>query len=260
MTDLEEIADVQIKDEQTIEKYLYPQPEFSFFLDADDDAFTCAVKVQYKDKVFELTKSKTTEKQQDETEIIEEYRDIRTENEVLSNVREFFPEQKEDGTLCCDEEEQQYRVLESGVDFLLKLGDVHATDRFQRVTIRRKPQITVGVRMESDLLKLKLSSTDLTDEELIDILSSYRSSKKYHRLKNGDFIRMEENTMKELASFMSLSKAKPSDFVKGDMEVPAYRALYLDKVLEKNDLFYSRRDHAFKHLVKEFKTVSDSEL
>ena len=113
--------------------------------------------------------------------------------------------------------------------------------------------------MESDLLKLKLSSTDLTDEELIDILSSYRSNKKYHRLRNGNFIQMEESTMAELSSFMALSKAKPSDFVKGDMEVPAYRALYLDKVLEKNDLFYSRRDHAFKHLVKEFKTVSDSE-
>ena len=65
-----------------------------------------------------------------------------------------------------------------------------------------------------------------------------------HRLKNGDFIQMEANTMEELAAFMSLSKAKPGDFVKGDMQVPAYRALYLDKVLEKNELFYARRDHA----------------
>ena len=256
---LEEIADIQIEDEETIEKYLYPQPEFSFFLDAKDEAFTCVVKVQYKDEVCELTKSKTLEAQQVETEIIREYRDTRTENEILSNVREFFPQEDEDGALYCDEEEQQYRVLESGVDFLLKLGEVHATDRFQRVTIRRKPQITVGVRMESDLLKLKLSSTDLTEEELIDILSSYRSAKKYHRLRNGDFVQMEENTMEELASFMSLSKAKPEDFVKGDMEVPAYRALYLDKVLEKNELFYAKRDNTFKHLIKEFKTVSDSE-
>ena len=256
---LEEIADIQIEDEETIEKYLYPQPEFSFFLDAKDEAFTCVVKVQYKDEVCELTKSKTLEAQQVETEIIREYRDTRTENEILSNVREFFPQEDEDGALYCDEEEQQYRVLESGVDFLLKLGEVHATDRFQRVTIRRKPQITVGVRMESDLLKLKLSSTDLTEEELIDILNSYRSAKKYHRLRNGDFVQMEENTMEELTSFMSLSKAKPEDFVKGDMEVPAYRALYLDKVLEKNELFYAKRDNTFKHLIKEFKTVSDSE-
>ncbi len=256
---LEEIADIQIKDEQTIEKYLYPQPEFRFFLDAKDEAFTCDVKVNYKDKVCELTKPKMLEAQQEETEIIREYRDTRTENEILSNVREFFPQEDEDGALYCDDEEQQYRVLESGVDFLLKLGEVHATDRFQRVTIRRKPQITVGVRMESDLLKLKLSSTDLTEEDLIDLLNSYRSAKKYHRLRNGDFVQMEESTMEELTSFMSLSKAKPEDFVKGDMEVPAYRALYLDKVLEKNELFYAKRDNTFKHLIKEFKTVSDSE-
>ena len=256
---IEEVADVQIEDEQRIEKYLYPQPEFSFFLDAKDEAFTCVVKVQYKDEVCELTKSKRSEKQRGETEIIREYRDIRTEKEVLSNVKEFFPQEDEDGALYCDDEEQQYRVLESGVNFLLKLGEVHATDRFQRVSIRRKPQITVGVRMESNLLKLKLSSTDLTEEDLIDLLNSYRSAKKYHRLRNGDFVQMEESTMEELTSFMSLSKAKPEDFVKGDMEVPAYRALYLDKVLEKNELFYAKRDNTFKHLIKEFKTVSDSE-
>ncbi len=256
---LEEIAKVQIQDARTIAQYLYPEPEFSFFLDANENVFTCTVKVQYKDQVFELTKGKMTDGAQAKDEVLAEYRDLRAENEMLAHARGFFPYQNDEGALCCDEEEQQYRVLESGVDFLLKLGEVHATDRFQRVTIRRKPQITVGVRMESDLLKLKLSSTDLTDEELIDLLNSYRSAKRYHRLRNGDFIQMEADTMEELASFMSLSKAKPGDFVKGDMKVPAYRALYLDKVLEKNELFYAKRDHAFKHLVKEFKTVADSE-
>ena len=256
---LEEIAKVQIQDARAIAQYLYPEPEFSFFLDANENVFTCTVKVQYKDQVFELTKGKMTDGAQAKDEVLAEYRDLRAENEMLAHARGFFPYQNDEGALCCDEEEQQYRVLESGVDFLLKLGEVHATDRFQRVTIRRKPQITVGVRMESDLLKLKLSSTDLTDEELIDLLNSYRSAKRYHRLRNGDFIQMEADTMEELASFMSLSKAKPGDFVKGDMKVPAYRALYLDKVLEKNELFYAKRDHAFKHLVKEFKTVADSE-
>ena len=256
---IKEIAQVQIQDAQTIEQYLYPEPEFSFFLDANEDVFTCMVKVQYRDQVFELTKSETSGAPQAQSKMIEEYRDLRAENEIVAQAQTLFPYQNDAGLLSCDEEEQQYRVLDGGVDFLLKLGAVHATDRFQRVRIRRKPQITVGVRMESDLLKLKLSSTDLTDEELIDLLNSYRSAKRYHRLKNGDFIQMEANTMEELAAFMSLSKAKPSDFVKGDMQVPAYRALYLDKVLEKNELFYARRDHAFKHLVKEFKTVSDSE-
>ena len=119
--------------------------------------------------------------------------------------------------------------------------------------------MTVGVRMESDLLKLTLSSTDLTEDELLDILGSYRSAKTYHRLKNGDFVQFDENTLEELEALMNLTKADPKDFVKGDMEIPAYRALYLDKVLAKNEAFYAKRDQNFKHLVKEFKTVSDSE-
>ena len=57
---IKEIAQVQIQDAQTIEQYLYPEPEFSFFLDANEDVFTCMVKVQYRDQVFELTKSETS--------------------------------------------------------------------------------------------------------------------------------------------------------------------------------------------------------
>lgn len=69
----------------------------------------------------------------------------------------------------------------------------------------------------------------------------------------------DENTLEELETLIDLTKADPKDFVKGDMEIPAYRALYLDKVLEKNEAFYAKRDQNFKHLVKEFKTISDSE-
>lgn len=259
---LDEIAEVQIHDASTIEKYLYPAPEFSFFLDADENVFFCDVKVRYGDNTCDLTRKNLNSEQSaagNGNEIYEDYRNIRMERVMLSMAKELFPEQNEEGTLFCADEEQQYKILESGVDALLQLGEVHATDRFQRTTIRKKPQITVGVRMESDLLKLKISSTDLTDDELIDILNSYRNAKKYHRLRNGDFVQIEEKTLEELSVLMKLSKAAPRDFVKGDMEVPAYRALYLDKVLEKNEKFYARRDRAFKHLIKEFKTVEDSE-
>ena len=182
------------------------------------------------------------------------------EEEILQKVKEYFPYEEEDGRIHCGEEEDlQYKVLTSGVDALLRLGDVHATDRFKRITIRRKPQMTVGVRMESDLLNLNLTSSELSEEELLEILRSYRRKKKYHRLKNGDFVQLEEETMEELQQLMKLGNASPEDFVKGDMQVPAYRALYLDKVLEKKDVLYAKRDSTFRTLVKEFKTVSDSE-
>lgn len=41
--------------------------------------------------------------------------------------------------------------------------------------------------------------------------------------------------------------------------MPAFRALYLDKLLEKNEVIYNSRDSHFKELVKQFKTISDSD-
>ena len=56
-----------------------------------------------------------------------------------------------------------------------------------------------------------------------------------------------------------MMQVSPSDFVKGRMQLPVYRALYLDKMLEKNTALYTRRDKHFKSLVRDFKTVGDSD-
>jgi SNF2 family DNA or RNA helicase len=44
------------------------------------------------------------------------------------------------------------------------------------------------------------------------------------------------------------------------MHLPLYRALYLDKMLEEHDELASDRDHAFRELVKNFKTIKDSDF
>lgn len=49
------------------------------------------------------------------------------------------------------------------------------------------------------------------------------------------------------------------ELTKGKMHLPAYRALYLDKMLEGQEGFYADRDRHFKELIKSFKTVSDSD-
>lgn len=251
---IKETADVKIKDFEEIQKYLYPQPEFVFSLDAENGMLLCDVKVQYGEKIHRITGAEADEAG------YELYRDLNAEKEVLDKVKEYFPDCDEKAVFYCGEDDDmQYRVLENGVNELMRFGEVFATERFKRITVRRQPQMTVGVRMESELLNLTISSTELSNEELLEILYSYQRKKKYHRLRNGDFIQLEEKALGELSNLMKLVNAAPEDFVKGDMKVPAYRALYLDKLLEKNDALYAKRDSNFKHLVKEFKTVTDSE-
>lgn len=141
----------------------------------------------------------------------------------------------------------------------MTLGEVNSTDRFKRLSIRRMPKVSVGVSMESGLMDLSITLDDMTNEELLEVLNSYRRKKKYFRLKNGDFVNIEEDSVEILGQMMDALHLSPKEFVQGKMQLPVYRALYLDKMLEQSSGIYLKRDSHFRKLVKDFKTVTDSD-
>lgn len=83
---------------------------------------------------------------------------------------------------------------------------------------------------------------------------------KFHKLRNGDFLSMEDENLEVLQDMIDSLHISAKEFLKGKMQIPTYRALYLDKLLEENKSIYADRDKHFKNLIKEFKTVSDSEF
>ena len=153
-----------------------------------------------------------------------DFRDQIRESTVLRRVEEFFPELLEDGSLASSpDEDSVYRVLTEGVETLWRMGEVMSTDRFDGLTVRKSIRIQVGVSVESELMDLKISSEDVSLAELAEILNSYKLKKKYHRLKNGDFIRMDES-IGELAALTDTLQLSRKDLLSGDVSVPSYRA------------------------------------
>ena len=120
----------------------------------------------------------------------EDFRDLFKEHEIIDQVMQYFPEIHESGSVfhCGREEVLIYQVLDQGIEALMTLGEVNSTDRFKRLSIRRMPKVSVGVSMESGLMDLSITLDDMTNEELLEVLKSYRRKKKYFRLKNGDFV------------------------------------------------------------------------
>ena len=255
---LRQFATVEESEAEWIESYLPPEPNFSFYLDAEDKNATCQIRVQYGEEsvsVMDLMQSPNAEGKGS-------FRDASREREVISCVQAFFPEVDAERDLfhCGEKENQIFEVLERGIDQLLVLGEVHSTDRFRRLNIRRRPQIAVGVSVESDIMNLEISSEDFSQEELLDILYSYRQKRKFYRLKSGDFLNMEEENLEVLSQMMEGLRLNPAEFVKGKMQIPVYRAMYLDQMLSQSSSLYASRDRRFKNLVKEFKTVNDSDF
>lgn len=156
-----------------------------------------------------------------------------------------------------------YQVVENGVAALASLGEVLCTDRFRGCHVVRRVQTAVGVSVSSGMLDLKIDTGDIPPEELVELvelLHSYRQKKKYHRLKNGTFVRMEESSVGMLEEMAAALRLTPKEMIRGNMHLPVYRALYLDRLLEEHEDVYSKRDSHFKQIVKSFKTIKDADF
>ena len=258
---LAERAEITEKDSREIRRYLPPKAAFVFYLDAEGEDVLCQGEAVYGEKRYPLMKE-PSQGRTDEEAVSDAYRDWARESRAYDAVKAYFPVADEARGVCCcgGDAERVYRVLDEGVEALMALGEVQATDRFQSLKIRRKPRITVGVSVESELLDLSVTSEELTREELLEVLKSYRGRKKFHRLRNGDFLNLENQSLEELDQMMEALRISPSAFAKGKMEVPVYRALYLDKMLEAGRGVYFDRDRRFKQIIKAFKTVKDSDF
>ena len=249
---------VEEEDPQEIAAYLPPEASFCFYLDADENNVFCEAKAVYGEEavsVMDLLRSPNRE-------VKESFRDKNREWEVASQVQAFFPEADlEQGVFHCNRDEGQvYEALEKGVEQLFNLGEVRSTDRFRRLNVRRRARLSVGVSLGSGLLDLEISSEDLSPEELLEILSGYREKKKFYRLRNGDFLNMEDDGLEALNQLMEGLRLTPAQLAQGNVRLPAYRALYLDQMIGQGESLYASRDRRFKKLVKEFKTVKDSDF
>lgn len=252
---LKENATVREQDSTTIQKYLPPEVEIVFYLDAEQQNITCHIGARYGDVECDVMDWLAGTAQKDR------FRDTERETGALTCARQLFPEEDMDKRLfhCGKDVDRIYTVLESGISELMRLGEVQTTDSFRRLRIRRALPMTVGVSVKSGIMDLEIHSEELSQEELLEVLHQYRRKKKYYRLKNGDFLNLEEQSLEELSAMLEMMHVSPREFAKGKMQLPLYRALYLDKMLEQCSGIYTNRDSHFKKLIKNFKTIEDSD-
>ena len=243
---------VQRRNTVEISRYLPPEAKYSFYLDVEDKDITCRACVRYGDAEYSLLKP---------AEEKGFFRNPGQEQDVVQMLSHWFPEadREQDVLLCSRDESIIFRLLTEGVERLLTLGEVNSTDRFKRLMIVRKTKLSVGVTVESDLLNLEITTDYLSREELLEVIRSYRLKKKFHRLRSGEFLDLEDKGIEAVDEMLAMLHVSDKDFLRGKMKFPAYRALYLDKMLEEQQALYTTRDSLFRSLIKDFKAVADAD-
>ena len=237
-----------------LDSLLPPEPEFTFYIDLDG-LITCRAKVDYAGQAFELGFM------EDAPPTLARDRD--QERRVEAVVGEFFPWKDSSRKLwtAIGEDDTLMSIMTQGVAALSAYGTVNGSDAFRQVHIRPVPKPSVSLRVEGGLLDLAIQTKDCSNEELLELLNSYRQKRRWHRLHNGDFVDLSDpSALEELEETVEALDVSPEVLLREGAKVPKYRALYVDKLLEAHDDIAAARDRQFKALVRSFRTIKDSDF
>ena len=121
-------------------------------------------------------------------------REVLEEAESLNKFRKtgFLLDKKNARFILADDEKIYNFLYEDIIEYMQKF-EVLATDDFKNREIKKPKMGNIGVKIENNLLSIDVDNFNFDKEELREILEKYSLKKKYYRLKNGDFLTLEEN-------------------------------------------------------------------
>ncbi len=233
-------------------QHVPPKPEFALYLDKPDFA-TVGAKLM---AVYGAEQYNVLEKIK-----AGEVRDVSEEARIKSLVEAYFTGNDVRNTIfiLSKDEDKLYQLIVGGLQRLSEYMSIYTSENFRKLKVVSTPSVTVGVTLKSDLLELHLQTDELPLEELAHILAKYDRRKKYIRLKNGDFLALNNGGIRELAELTQDLQLSESNLKTGKVTVPKYRAMYLDTFLKNGGQLTVEKDRSFKSIVRNMKTIEDSD-
>ena len=242
--------------------YEPPEAHFSIYLDNPaENIISCTAYARYGEETFSLATPISCE---------DGFRDAAMENRILTAIQTYFQPAAVSGNedspvadadfIISHDDQAAFLFLEQGLPHFYELAEVFISSNMKRIRILSAPRTAVGVSVSNGLLEIDVHSDSLPYEELAGILNSYRCRQKYYKLKSGEFLKLENNSLSVLSELADGLRLSEQAIRGGRISVPLYRASYIDAVLTShNSDMQSHRDRYFKSLIRDMKSVADSD-
>jgi SNF2 family DNA or RNA helicase len=188
-------------------------------------------------------------------------RSVLEEAESLNLFRKTgFMLDKKNFEFILADDEKIYDFLSEDINNYMQQFEVLATENFKQKEIKKPKMTALGVKIENNLLNIDLNNLNFDKKELKEILTKYALKKKYYRLKNGDFITLEQNEdIDFLESLLSGSEISYKELEEGNIKLPIYRTLYLNRILEKIENTAIKKDEKYVKIIEDIEDKSNVE-
>ncbi|MCR5791792.1 MAG: DEAD/DEAH box helicase [Lachnospiraceae bacterium] len=158
------------------------------------------------------------------------------EGQIISMLEDYRFSPYKDGYILKDADDL-YKFLVYGMDALKDKMEVFYSDAFRDIRIREISYFSTAVRLntEVNLLEVDFAHEDIPKEELRDIFHSLELRKKYHRLKNGDYIDLKSVGIQKAKSFIKDWNLSYKDISDHGITVSVNQSVAMKAYLDETD-------------------------
>ena len=148
----------------------------------------------------------------------------------------------------------------SDMESLKELATVFISDSIKKLKPVKASGTPIGIRYSNNWLELVFNDDFCDIHELQEVLDSIKKKKKYHLLKDGTILNIQEKffqDMEELVESVGLTNKK----IEKTMQVPIFKILQLEQYVDYKDI--PKEAVKFLHDLRNFKTINypiDKEL
>ena len=230
-------------DEEELRLYKPKKLVVKIYLDFDvNDYILADAKFCYGEEEFNPLQSKIN---------IKYPRDVIAESKVINIFKKtgfMYYAQKE--CFILPDNDKIYEFLSKDINEYMQKFEVMVTDNFKTKEIKQPKIGNLGVKIENNLLTIDLDNINIDINELDEIMKKYELKKKYHKLKDGSFINLEENPDIEFIDklFNGLD-IKFKDLKNGEIKLPVNRSLYLNQLLKTVNNTQITKNSEYKNMI-----------
>ncbi len=237
---------------------LVERPEFEpeIYLDRFEDIITADVRFKYGDRIINPFSADRDKPSFDKILI----RNPEGEGNVLDILAET--DCKVSGNkIYLDEEEKIFDFVNYVIPRLQEYAQVFYSDSFKAMSFKRQPSFSGFLRLNSinGFLEFNFNIEGVDRDELASIFDSLKQKKKYFRLKDGAFLPLESESLLNIAEIIDQLELTSQDIAGEFIQIPKYRALYIDNILKESGMKFFERNTALKDLIHDIQDPAETE-
>ncbi len=242
--------------DKKVEEDIYkPELKAEIYMDRKDDSITLELLFKYDDINIKPFTNEIERNPEDKRILI---RDKEKENKIMRLVEESSFKVNPD-KIYIDDEDDIFDFMIEKLPLLREISDVYYSKDFKTMEIKDSSSFSGSLRLDegSSMLEFSFDIEGVSHLELPEVFKSLKEKKKYYKLKDGSFLSLSNHQLDEVFDIMTSLNIEDKDLINDIIQIPKFRAMYLDDELSSADLKFFKRNLDFKQLVQNIKEPDD---